>query len=264
MGWLRLIWRALRLSLHLGLGITLTLLICRRDRRTGTYRHNPYVVSWWNDRLLHILQVEVEVVGHRPQAPALLVANHVSWLDVPVIASLAHTSFLSKDEIRAWPVVGWLAATAGTLFIQRGGGQAGAITQAISQRLAADGLVTLFPEGTTTDGSDVRPFFSRLFGSAIDTHTRVIPVGLHYHVAGRLDPLAPFIGDQTLVHNLLGILKRRRSQVRVTFGTAIDTAGMDRKGAAETARHAIRAAIGATPPAQSDTAAAPAAQRLSS
>ncbi len=253
LGWLRLIWRVSLVLLHLAVGVGLTLLLGRRERSSGAYRHNPYVVSWWNERLLRILRVEVEVIGHRPTAPALLVSNHVSWLDVPVIAALVHTNFLSKDEVRAWPVVGWLAATTGTLFIQRGSGQAGAVTRAIADRLAADGLLTLFPEGTTTDGSDVRPFFSRLFGAAIDTGSRVVPVGLRYHIDGRLDPLAPFIGDQTLVHNLIGVLKRRRTQVRVTFGTPIDMTGIDRKSAAETARRAIRTAIDA--PAEPERAA---------
>ncbi|MFM1891228.1 MAG: hypothetical protein RLZ44_305 [Pseudomonadota bacterium] len=259
MGWARLVWRVLRLALHIATGVALTLLICRRDRKTGTYRHNPYVISWWHDRLLRILHVEVEVVGHRPQAPALLVSNHVSWLDVPVIGALTHTNFLSKDEVRAWPIVGWLAATTGTLFIRRGSGQATGITQAIADRLAADGLLTLFPEGTTTDGSDVRPFFSRLFGAAIETGTQVVPVGLRYHIDGRLDPLAPFIGDQTLVHNLLGVLKRRHTQVRVSFREPIDITGLDRKGAAETARRAIREAIANPVPAdaQARPAAAP-------
>lgn len=247
MTWARVTWRILQILAHLSLGVVMTLLTARPDRRSGEYRHNPYFTSWWHERLLRILRIEVEEIGHRPSPPALLVANHVSWMDIPIIGALVHTSFLSKYEVREWPVVGWLAATTGTLFIKRGSGQANSITKGIAEQLNADGLLTMFPEGTTTDGSDVRPFFSRLFGAALETGTRVIPVGLRYHIDGELDPIAPFIGDQMLLHNVLGVLKRRRNQVRITFCEPIDIVGMDRKSAAELARRAIREVLD-TPP----------------
>ena len=243
MSWLRLVWRGLSVTAHILLGVILTALFARRVRSSGAYRHNPYVVSWWHERLLRIMRLEVQVVGARPQAPALLVSNHVSWLDIPVLGSLTHTCFLSKDEVRRWPVVGWLAAAAGTLFIARGGGQASAITRAIASRLEGDRLLTLFPEGTTTDGSDVRPFFSRLFGAAIETGSQVVPVALRYHVHGEPDLIAPYTGDQTLVANLVGVLKRKNSEVRVTFGEPLDMRDLTRKSAAETTRNAVRAAL---------------------
>ena len=247
MTWARVIWRILQILTHLSLGVVLTLVTGRLDPRSGEYRLNPSVTSWWHKRLLRILRIEVEAIGRRPRPPALLVANHVSWMDIPVIGAQVSTSFLSKYEVRKWPVVGWLAATAGTLFIKRGSGQANSITKGIAGLLNADGLLTMFPEGTTTDGSEVRPFFSRLFGAALETGARVVPVGLRYHINGELDPIAPFIGDQTLQHNLLGVLKRKRSQVRITFCEPIDIAGLDRKRAAEFARRAIREVLD-TPP----------------
>ena len=205
------------------------------------------MTCWWHQRLLRILRVEVEAFGRRPTAPALIVANHVSWMDIPVIGAQVHTGFLSKHEVRRWPVVGWLASAAGTLFIKRGSGQANAITKAIAGRLNEAGLLTMFPEGTTTDGSDVRPFFSRLFGAALETGTCVVPVVLRYHINGKLDPIAPFIGDQTLPHNLLGVLKRPRNQVRIAFGDPIDIHGMNRKSAADRARRVIHEALGSPP-----------------
>ena len=235
--------RALLILVHLLIGSALTLLVARKDRATGIYHHNPYLVSWWHGRLLRILGIAVEVVGHRPTAPALLVSNHISWLDIPVLGALVHTSFLSKEEVRRWPVVGWLASAAGTLFIQRGSGQASAITRGITERLDTEGLLTLFPEGTTTDGRDVRPFFSRLFAAAIETGSQVVPVSLRYHVDGEFDELAPYIGDQSLVDNMFRLWKRPRSQVRVTFGRPLDMRNMDRRTAAETARNAIRQSL---------------------
>ncbi len=241
--WLRVAWRILRLALHLLLGVVLTLLFSRRNKVSGHYHHNPHIVSWWNDRLCHILGVQIDACGHRPQPPALMVANHVSWLDVPVLLSLTHTVFLAKSEIRQWPLLGWLAAAAGTLFIRRGAGDTQAITRIFSQRLDEDGLLTLFPEGTTTDGQDVRPFFPRLFAAAIDTGVPVVPVALRYHVDGELDTLAPYTGNQSLAENLWNLLRRPRTQVRVVFTPHIRLAGLERKAAAELARRAIRDAL---------------------
>lgn len=239
----RTVWRSLRLILHIVLGILLTLLFSRRDKVSGHYRHNPHIVSWWNERLCHILGVEIEACGHRPQPPALIVANHVSWLDVPVLLSLTHTVFLAKAEIRNWPLVGWLAAAAGTLFIRRGAGDTQAISRLLSQRLDEDGLLTIFPEGTTTDGSDVRRFFPRLFAAAIATGAPVAPVALRYHIKGELDTAAPYTGGQSLAENLWILLRRPRTEVRVVFTPQIQLLGLERKAAAELARRAIRDAL---------------------
>jgi 1-acyl-sn-glycerol-3-phosphate acyltransferase len=201
------------------------------------------LVSWWHERLLHILAVQVEQTGHLPQAPALLVSNHVSWLDIPVLGSLTHSNFLSKDEVRRWPVIGWLSAACGTMFIRRGAGEAGTISQQIAAHLESDGLLTLFPEGTTTDGSEVRPFFPRLFSAAIETGAPVVPVALRYHIDGRLDPLAPYVGDQTLLENLWGIIRRPRTRVLVSYMPALALRGLERKVAAEKARSQIALAL---------------------
>ena len=238
----RLSVRLVRLLGHLLTGTILTLLLARRNKTNDEYRHNPNVVSWWHDRLLQILGVQIELIGE-PPATALLVANHISWLDIPVLGSLTHTRFLSKAEVRQWPVIGWLAAAAGTLFIKRGGGQAGSIADMISRHIDERGLLTLFPEGTTTDGADVRPFFSRLFGAAVQTRATVIPVCIRYHVEGALDPLAPYIDEQSLVDNLFGLMRRPETHVQVQFLDALNAAGKDRKGIAEEARQAIRGAL---------------------
>lgn len=242
----RVVWRGVRLVLHVLLGALLTVLTARRENQGG-YRYHRGVVSWWHDRLLHILAVQVTRAGKPPPPPALLVSNHVSWLDVPVLGSLTQTNFLSKDEVRRWPVIGWLAAASGTLFIRRGGGEAATIADQIADHLEADGLLTLFPEGTTTDGTDVRPFFPRLFAAAIETGAPLVPVALRYHVNGEPDTVAPFTGNQTLASNLWNILKRPRTQVQVAFTPALEMIGVERKVAAEQARRQIMNALRDTP-----------------
>jgi 1-acyl-sn-glycerol-3-phosphate acyltransferase len=142
-------------------------------------------------------------------------------------------------------VVGWLAARAGTLFIRRGEGQAGAISAQISERLQNDGLLTLFPEGTTTDGTGVRPFFSRLFAAGVETRSEVVPVALRYHIDGAPDPIAPYTGDQSLGDNLLGLMRRRGTTVHVHFGQPVSVDGLSRREIAKAAHDAVVAGLAA-------------------
>ncbi len=237
-----MIWRVLRrtslLSLHIVFGLLLTPLFLTRSNG-DVLRTHPHVTSWWHNRLADILGVNITVSGHRPQAPALIVSNHISWLDIIVLGGLTHTDFLSKYEVRKWPVVGWLAARAGTVFIRRGDGQASEISRHIADRLRKQGLLTLFPEGTTTDGRSVRPFFSRLFAAAIDTGTDVVPVALRYHIDGELDPIAPYTNEQSLSENLRGLICRKKTEVHVVFGDPISLSDHTRREVAELARNAI-------------------------
>jgi len=236
---IRIAWRGLALLLHLLLGVFLTPLVTRRDP-DGYWHVDHRVAAWYHGRVARILRLQITSSGVPPQAPVLVVANHVSWLDISVLMHLLPTCFLSKSEVRAWPLVGWLAMRAGTLFIRRGSGDTKNIAQTIGRHLQHEGMLTLFPEGTTTDGQGVRPFFSRLFAAAIETDTPVAPVTLRYHVAGQLDlEAAPYTGNQSLGENLRGLLSRPGGAVHVHFSPKIESAGLERKALAERARTAV-------------------------
>jgi len=242
MNMIRVIQRILLLTLHIMLGMLLTPAVL--SGRTGSGLHtNSRVTSWWHNRVADILGVRITVCGPRPTAPALLVSNHVSWLDIVVLGGLTHTDFLSKYEVRRWPVIGWLAARSGTLFIRRGSHEAAAVNEQIGQRLRHQGIFTLFPEGRTSDGREVRPFFSRLFAAAIDTGTDVIPVTLRYHIDGRYDPIAPYTDNQSITQNLRGLITRDHTEVNVVFGQPIPFDGHTRKQIAALARNAILSAL---------------------
>ncbi len=238
----RIALRTLLLSLHILLGLILTPLVLSRHPG-GVLRTHPRIESWWHNRVADILGVRITVAGYRPQAPAFLVANHISWLDIIVLGALTPTDFLSKYEVRRWPLIGWLAACAGTLFIRRGNGEAAQITEQISKRLRDNGMLTVFPEGTTTDGTLVRPFFSRLFAAPIDTRTDVVPVAVRYHINGHHDPVAPYTDDQSLGENLRGLITRDKTEVMVIFGEPITLSGHSRKQVADEARNAIIMAL---------------------
>jgi len=238
----RLIRRSLLLTLHVLAGMLLAPLVLTSRTGAGLHTHS-HVIGWWHNRAADILGVSITVSGPRPQSPALLVSNHVSWLDVVVLGGLTHSDFVSKYEIRQWPLIGWLASLAGTVFIRRGNNEAGAVSEQIGHRLRNQGLLTLFPEGTTTDGRQVRPFFSRLFAAAIDTGTDVIPATLRYHIDGAHDPVAPYIDNQSIAQNLRNLITRDRTQVNVVLGQPISLDGHSRKEISELTRTAITDAL---------------------
>ncbi len=214
-------------------------------RRRGQALHWP-LIHWWHRRVLRILGVQLRVHGRPALGPVLMVANHVSWLDIPTIGSQAPVVFLSKAEVGQWWLVGRLARRAGTLFIERGDrrhGSAGAIRR-IAASLQAGRSVILFPEATTTDGEDVRRFHARLFQAAIDAGAAVQPVALRYPGDEGVDPRIPFIDDDTLADSLRRMLPARRLRAEIHFLEPIETAGSDSRDALAAAAHQrVRAAV---------------------
>lgn len=163
------------------------------------------------------LGFRVRQQGEVAGGPVLFVCNHVSWADIPVLGGIAPLRFLSKAEVARWPLIGWLATQAGTLFIQRGSGRAGQSCQEISRALKQSQSVLVFPEGTTTVGLTVLPFHSRLLQSAVDSGVMIQPVTIGYRRAGQPDHLAPFVGDDDFQHHLLRLLKQPAVSVSVLF-----------------------------------------------
>jgi 1-acyl-sn-glycerol-3-phosphate acyltransferase len=244
---LRAVLRAARVLLHLLVGLALALLVALpggrrlpRERLTG----------WWNAQLLAILHVRVRRFGHPAPEARMLVANHVSWLDIPVIVANVETRFVSKAEVRDWPLAGPLATAAGTFYLRRGAGGTRHLIHALSEHLKR-GRVTVFPEGTTTDGRTVLRFQPRLFAAALAAGCPVQPVALRYGRTADGEDIAPFIGEQTLTSHLWRLLKERTLDVELIYCPALQPqAGQDRASLAAAAQAAIAAALAPQTPAQ--------------
>lgn len=165
------------------------------------------VIRWYCAGLCRLLRVRITCSGTLPEGAALVVSNHVSWLDIPVLfACLQDLSFLSKAEVRKWPLIGILAVAAGTIFIRRGGGEANAKNRQIADQLDKGRRVVVFPEGTTSLGQRVLPFHPKLFGSALISGTSIQPVVLHYQTRSGEPDLAPFVGDDDFKEHLCRVL----------------------------------------------------------
>ena len=236
LAWLRGPLRGFRLALHLLAGVALVAVV-KLDFR-GWLRPEP-LTRWWNRQLLNLLHVRVTVRGTPPRGPHLLVCNHISWLDIPVVAACELTRFVSKAEVHDWPVAGWLADAAGSFYIRRGAGGTKHITRDMAEHLKK-GSVTLFPEGTTTDGSGMLRFQPRLFAAAIEGGAPVQPVALRYGRAANGENIAPYIGDDRLIDNLRRLLREPELRVELNYCEPIyPAAGQDRSSLAAAAHAAI-------------------------
>lgn len=232
----RIVWRATRLFAVVIVGIAvITADEVIRLLRLPPSSKVPDVVRWWHRAVCRALDLRVEIEGEL--APkVMVVANHVSWLDIPVLGSLGRVVFLSKAEIRAWPVLGWLAAGGGTLFIRRGANQVGEIAVEIERRLRSGRSVAVFPEGTTSNGTYVRRFFPRLFAIAQHPGIVVQPVALRYGNNDRPDPIAPWFDGASFTPHALKVLAHPGLVVRVHIFPSLDSTGMDRRHLADRCR----------------------------
>ena len=202
-------------------------------------------------RLSNALPFRVTVVGELPATPMLWVSNHVSWTDIALLGQLTPLSFLSKAEVRGWPVAGWLAAKAGSLFIRRGAGDSQMIREQMTRHLQHPLPLLMFPEGTTTDGRSVRTFHGRLLSAAIDTQMPLQPIAIRYLRDGEPDAIAPFIGDDDLLSHLLRLFSHEQAEVEIHLLEPIASQAQERAVLAFRAQEAIRRVVTA-PVAQTD------------
>ena len=208
--------------------------------------HEPLahrLVRWWSARLLHIFGMRVRRGGEPLADPVLFVANHVSWLDIELLHTQRAACFVAKAEIAGWPLVGWLAARAGTLFHRRGSTHSlGAVMAVMVERLRQGRAVAVFPEGGidhVNDAYRVRTFHARIFQAALDAAVPVQPVALAYRRNGALWGGATFLPGESFLGNFMRLLGESGLQAEVTFLAPIAASGDGRRRLAEAARDAI-------------------------
>lgn len=237
---LRFVLRGSRLLVHLGLGLSLVAAV----NLDFTRRLRPEPLSqWWNRHLLQILGIRVRVRGAAVPGGHLAVANHVSWLDISLIAACGPTRFVSKAEVRHWPIAGWLANAAGTFYLARGKHGTRPLLNKLRPYLQSGGTLTIFPEGTTTTGDSVLPFHARLFGAAIEAQRPVQPMALRYGRTEDGEALAPYVGDDVLLFHILALLRSPGFDAELTYLPPIEPADLDRSQLAQAARAAIESVL---------------------
>jgi 1-acyl-sn-glycerol-3-phosphate acyltransferase len=244
-GYLTRAWRLLRMHLLLARGVITVLTVYRG---TGQARRAELLHDWCRD-LLEILHVKLTVRGTPPRVPGgrnVVVGNHLSWLDVFVVNVCAPSRFVAKSEIRSWPVIGWLAARAGTLFIDRSRRHATAHTnEQIIAAIGAGDCVAVYPEGTTSGGTVLRHFHASLLQPAVEAGALVHPAVVRYPGPdGRPNPATLFIDNMSFAHSVFMILAEREIAAEVTFLQPIPATGRDRRELARLSEQAVAAALG--------------------
>lgn len=235
--------RYLRLVIQLILGLLTVALLFPFYDRLRRWR----AVQNWSRGVVRCAGVEVRRSGTVPEhgVPVMAVANHVSWLDVQVLHSVWHLRFVAKSEVRRWPLIGWLSARTGTLFVERANRRhAARINSAIHQAFADGDAVAVFPEGTTTRGDELLRFHASLLQPAVDEQALIVPVAIRYtDGAGNLQPAAAYVGEMTLMESLAAIVRVPRIYAEVQFLPAIETNGRTRRELAQASHASIAAAL---------------------
>ena len=236
---LRAVWKVLKGLWHLVVG--LWTLSVRFPRLSLEQREMQ--VQAWALQLLALWGIHVRVIGQPVRGgPALLVANHISWLDILVIHAARFCRFVSKSDIRGWPVVGALATGAGTLYIERTRRKdALRMVQDMAEAMKQGDVLAVFPEGTTSDGRDILPFHANLIQSAIAADAPVQPMSLRFVDArsGEMTLAPCYIGDDTLVASVWRTLNAPPITAVVHFGEPQQACGRDRRQWAEDLRSAV-------------------------
>lgn len=174
----------------------------------------------------HIDVVAVEPI---PETHGLWAANHVSWMDIPVMGSVVPAFFLSKAEVESMPAFGRLARACGSLFIKRGSGDSSKVSGQITEFLKKGYSIIFYPEGTTTDGSHIKKIYGKLLQAAMDADKPIQPLVVCYvNAEGELDDQVPFVGDTSFTKSFLNVMDCGPVTAYILPLEKIETAGKTR------------------------------------
>jgi 1-acyl-sn-glycerol-3-phosphate acyltransferase len=245
---LRYLWRVPLLLLHVLLGILLCALILSWNKhRVMVDGREPFahrMIRWWSTMLMRIFGLRSVRVGTPLPDPVLFVANHTSWIDIELLHSQRAACFVAKAEIARWPLVGWLAASGGTIFHRRGSNHSlAAVMQAMVERLRQGRSVAVFPEGGTGHNGVLKVFHARIFQAALDAQVPVQPVALRFARAGRRVIDAGFREGEHFMGNLLRMLGEAPLDAEVHFLAPVPAMPDARRRMAELSRERIASAL---------------------
>jgi 1-acyl-sn-glycerol-3-phosphate acyltransferase len=232
--------RLLRVGLHIARGAAIAAFVFPFAGREARRAH----VQRWSRQVLDIFGVSLRLTGLPPHPAGgrfMIVANHVSWLDIIAINAVLPARFVAKSEVRAWPVIGWLSEKAGTLFIRRARRRDAARISGELAQLVRDGEpMAVFPEATSGDGSTVLKFHASLLQAAVLAAAAVHPVALRYaRPDGTRCAEAAYFGGMSLWESLNLVATQPATLVFLDFLPPLESAGRDRRQVAAGAREAI-------------------------
>jgi 1-acyl-sn-glycerol-3-phosphate acyltransferase len=230
---LKAAWRLLRASAHALAGWwTIRFTFPKLSQAERNAR-----VQAWSGRMLALMGITLEVQGTPPATgPVLLICNHLSWLDITCLHAARHVRFVSKSDVKHWPVIGTLSTGSGTLYIERERRRdALRVVHHMTEALRQGDLIGVFPEGTTSDGRGLLPFHANLLQAAISSGAPVLPAALRFADAatGETSQAPRYIDDDNLLTSLWNTLRAPPLLAIVRFGEPQDPHGRDRRAWAQ-------------------------------
>ncbi len=238
------VYRTVRVSAHLVEGLMTTAIVFPW---VGAAR-KEVLIRGWSKRLLRMLKVEAHIHG-LPKAGLpgnlLIVANHISWLDIFVINSLQPARFIAKAELKRWPLVGRLITNLGTLYIERERRRdTHKINRQAAEALALGDVIAIFPEGTTTDGTMLLPFHGSLLQPIVDAAGHVQPVAIRYRkTTGEHNDAPAYVGDTSFMTSFWRVTSVRRQVVELHVAAPLPARSTHRRALSRAAESAIRTAL---------------------
>ncbi len=219
-------FRICRIFLHTLLGIALAALVFPLSSKLFKLR----LIKWWCKSLLDMFNIHVKAYGHLPPSYTsasniMFVANHISWIDIHALNSIIPTRFIAKSDIQSWPVFGYLAKKSNVLFISRESRKdAARVVHATNHSLLDGDTLCLFPEGTTTDGTEIKPFKSSIIQGAIHANSVIWPIAFRYTCKdGTINTAIAYAGETTLIESIQQVLQQKQAVVELHFLAPIDT-----------------------------------------
>lgn len=233
--------RLARALLHVLVGFFTILLVFPRISQ----EQREHRIQVWSAKMLACIGIELRVTGNAiVPGPLLLVANHISWLDITSLHAARFCRFVSKADIKQWPLIGRLATGVGTLFIERESRRdAMRVVHHMTDSLRQGDVIGVFPEGTTSDGTGILPFHANLLQAAIAADVPVQPVAISFIDAstGQRSTAPCYVDDDTLLGSIWRTLSASGIVVAITFGEPQRAEGKDRREWA----HALREDVAA-------------------
>jgi 1-acyl-sn-glycerol-3-phosphate acyltransferase len=240
----RRIYRSARVAVHIAEGLVTTAVVFPW---VGVPRKQALIRRWCR-LLLRMLRIDARIHG-LPAAGLpgnlLIVANHISWLDIFVLNTVQPARFIAKAELRRWPVAGWLIAGCGTLFIERERRHDTLkVNRHATEVLARGDVIAIFPEGTTTDGRDVLPFHGSLLQPIVDAGGHVQPIAIRYRTpSGEHNDAPAYIGETSFLESYWRVTAERVLVVDVHVAPPLPAREGRRRELARAAEAAIRTAL---------------------
>ena len=238
-------WHFFRIFIHLAIG----LLACGLIFPFSSAITKEKLVRWWSGGMLRICQVDARFLNDSNGASnehVLVVANHVSWLDIFLLNSFRPCHFVAKADIRAWPILGWLSDQAGTIFLARGKQrEVRRIYEGLVHQITDGKRIAFFPEGTTSAQGSLLPFHANLFEAAIEAKVPIQAFSIRYlNAKGALHHAVDFTGDMTFAESMNLILRGGKITAELRQLPLISTDAAHRREVAQVARLAVAQSLG--------------------